>query len=173
MTSAVTVADHSALERLAVQLGTDNQRERYRDHLLPEDELLALARHELFGKFTESGLKRWDGKKSLRAADARHARKCFVATAGIEALGDHISFETCAIAELSHDEYDMLKRINAIARASSEHEWCRMAGVLFIVSPRSHWATCDVCKEETVKSSALVSVRWAGRELAREYALTV
>src|SRR6185295_12666870 len=45
------------LELEALKLGTDNQRERYSAGLLPEDELTALARTELFTGF--AGLRRW------------------------------------------------------------------------------------------------------------------
>lgn len=149
----------------AIALGTDNQRERYAAGLLPEDELLAIARHELFKPF--DGFKRWrtDSNRgtatSLRPDDVKHSRDCQQRSVG---------FETTQAGELGHDEWVSYRQISAARDQAALHSWHQTLTAVRI-EPMTHWATCATCKGEAAKSTARISIEWAGRVLVREYAL--
>jgi hypothetical protein len=143
----------------ALSLATDNQRERYAAGLLPEDELLAIARAELFKPF--DGFKRWRTGSGVKSEDVRHDRDCQDRT---------VIFETTQAGELSHDEWSMYRTIGEARNKSALHSWFTESAAVTI-EPLTHWATCTSCKGEAARSSVKVSVQWAGRVLVREYSL--
>lgn len=162
-----TELERNALERR----GTENQRARYAEGLLPEDELLAIARAELFAPLNDFGPFR-----KLKPQECKHkSRLC----------RGHIEFETREAGELAHDEYEGLAKIRVAAELASRHEWINSSLVnesmrtnvslhdmrRITVTPMTHWGTCKECGHETTRSSAMVTILWAGRLLSREYRL--
>lgn len=160
------------LERVAlVARGTENQRARYAEGLLPEDELLAIARAELFAPFNDIRPFR-----KMKPTECKHkSRLCH----------GRIEFETRDAGELEHDDYEALKKIRELALVAERHDWIATSLKLvsadlgipdgdvrrIAVTPMTHWGTCVSCGQETWRSSARVSILWAGRVLSREYAL--
>jgi hypothetical protein len=150
------------LEAEAIKLGTDNQRERYAAGLLPEDELLAIAREELFRPF--AAFSRFSTAVKVRDRDVHHTRDC-PRTRTIE-------YETTQADELSHDEWAGYRAIQAARDVAFLHPWLQAAGAGHVTTePLMHWGSCPLCKAEAYRSSARVVVEWAARELVREYVL--
>jgi len=158
------------LELEALKLGTDNQRERYSAGLLPEDELTALARTELFTGF--AGLRRWAKRDHTALGEKLKHR---ISHAGAACLNnpDHPDLETTDAEELEADEWNTLKHIQAMADIVTRHHWLVRSHGSVQIKPSTHWATCKSCKAETSRSSAKVTIEWAGRLLTREYALAL
>lgn len=154
------------LELEALREGTENQRERYADRLLPEDELLALARTQMFASFV--GLPRWATGKAREQMERNfpHASNC-AGTAG----PDRYDFETAEATELEGNEFAALKRVRAAVSIVQQHPWLTRSAGRVTVETVTHWVTCRHCKAEVCRSSAKVSIEWAGRVLVREYAL--
>jgi hypothetical protein len=153
------------IETNAVKLGTADQKARWHAGVLPEDELLALARGELFKLFDVKdvpkggGILRW---QMLKPDDVRHERDCRAVKA--------VEFTVTSQVRLRRNEWFALNRITAIAAMASDHAWLKgQPG--FTVTTRCHLARCAACHAEIDGISALVSVSWAGRTLSREYAL--
>lgn len=172
------------LERPALELGRPDQRERWEARVLPEDEILFLARNELFKPF--DGLPRWNSRSgrnnaTIRWGDVRHKSDCAYRKAKYEDWEPYVErlknqnairFEATPADELDANRWAALKHVMVLARRASLHPWlATSAGQEFAVAPRAHWATCTMCAEEVFKVSALVSVQWAGRLLSREYVL--
>lgn len=154
------------LELEAVNLGTASQRERLIAGVLPEDELTALARTELFKGFGE--FRRFAGRdRTALMFSLKHEGpkgQCAVNQ-------ETIDLETADVTELGADEWAILKRIQGMVEAMKDHPWIHRAACQVDVVSSTHWATCRTCKAETCCSSVKVTVHWAGRELTREYAL--
>lgn len=158
--------DTAELEREVVKLGTDNQRSRHAEGQLPEDELLCIARGELFKPFDR--FRPWHNR-NLRAQSVRHADKM---------CRGHIKFETCEPDGMSHDEWEVLADLRRAADIAADHHWIiRSAKLvtdareLVVVEPLMHFAACVACKSEESRASAKIHIAWAGRVLTREYAL--
>ena len=136
--------------------GTDNQRERYAVGLLPEDELLALARYELFLPFAP--FRRW---AKLEVGDVRHERNC---------NGGVVTFSTCEPGSLTHDEWSLFKQITVAIDAANGGalKWHGVTATFALVE---HVGRCSVCQAEAFGRAANIRIEWAGRPLSREYAL--
>lgn len=153
------------LETEALRQGTENQRERWREQLLPEDEILQLARAELFKGFAE--FKRWHSKDvRVELARAmlgkRHEHGCAF---------DPPEFEVVDVGELTAEQWDTFKRIGALADAVNMHPWMFRQKASATVTGFAHWATCLGCGLELSAAGAKVSIPWAGRTLVREFRL--
>jgi len=136
--------------------GTDSQRERYAARLLPEDELLALARAQLFAPF--ASFRRWE---KLQLQDVRHERTC---------SGGVVAFATSPPDSLTHDEWSTFKRtLTAIDAANAGH--LRWHGVTAEATLVEHVGRCSVCAAEVFGRAVNIRIEWAGRPLSREYTL--
>lgn len=155
------------LELAAVKLGTKNQQERFAAGLLPEDELLALARAELFRPF--DGYRRWAKDTKVRASEIRHKRDCEEASDPMTS-DEAIVFETCLAGDLTHDEWEVYREMGCARDEAAKHPWlASMASV--VIEPIAHFATCTVCQGEASRMSVKIIIEWAGRKLTREYVL--
>jgi hypothetical protein len=150
------------LELEALEKGTTDQRERYHESVLPDEELTGLARVELFANFL--GLSRWASRDHLRLErELKHGSHT--------ALSTNIAYETAEVTELTAEEWATLRRIQGAAEQTRKHQWIVRPGATVTVEPSTHWASCSVCEAETFRSSAKVTIQWAGRLLVREYAI--
>jgi hypothetical protein len=155
-TSKVTRELRSDEARFVKVYGSENQYERLLSGLLPEAELLALARYELFLSF--ASFRRW---QKLEAGDVRHERSC---------NGGVVTFSTSAPGSLTHDEWATFKQITAAVDAAN-------GGVLngekvsATISLVEHVGRCSVCPAETFGRAVNIRIEWAGRPLSREYTL--
>jgi hypothetical protein len=163
------------LESEALRWGTASQRQRWDEGVLPEAELLDLAREQLFQVLER--FRRW-GK--IRGTDVPHRPTCAMsfALAGSPGATEErsraaITFSTISVTGLDHDEWLRSKAIIAVASEASNHDWCRRQGAIavFQTDLRTHTAKCAECDASYAAPSILVSVYWAGRTLSREYAL--
>jgi len=154
--ASATSALRSDEVRFVKVYGSENQYERMRAGLLPEDELLALARYELFLSF--ASFRRWE---KLNANDVRHERNC---------NGGEVKFATTTPGSLTHDEWATFKQITAAVDAAN-------GGVLngervsATISLVEHVGRCSVCNAETFGRAVNIRIEWNGRPLSREYTL--
>ncbi len=168
-------------ESRALERGTVSQRERHAAGVLPEQELLELARTELFRPFAL-----FAKRTPMNFASIAHPRngagiwKCLAtprASGPVRDANELINWETKHGTELTEREANTLKSINHASREAERHPWLRppVLGIVSPevvgVSPREHVGTCQVCSCTTYERSALVSIYWAGRTLSREYVL--
>lgn len=160
MTITAPLPTFRDLELAVLEGASDNQRERYDAGLLPEDELLTLARAELFKAF--DGIPRWSWNKHVR--DLRHASDC--ATKDTSP-----AYEQCDVGEVTATEWENLKLVTRAASETNHHPWLDRTGNC-VVEAAAHWLTCPTCKAEMYKVSAKVTIHWAGRALVREYNLS-
>ena len=147
--------------------GSENQRERWTAGLLPEDELLALARSVLFAPF--ASFPRW---QKLLHQDVRHDKSC---------SGGAITFDTRKPADLTHDEWALYKKISGVAiehayqlhqiRKAAGGEPYQLTGVTCVPSIVEHVGRCSICPAECFGRAANIRIEWAGRPLSREYSL--
>jgi hypothetical protein len=145
-----------AAQRKFLELhGTENQMERHLAGLLPEDELLGLARNVLFSPF--SGFKRWI---KLSPADLMHRRGC----------RGNVSFTTYSAPDLTADEWARYKTVrDAVSVASSDA--LKPYDVEIGVDLVEHVGVCEACANECSARSVSIRIEWAGRPLSREYSL--
>lgn len=165
--------EHAALR----DRGTVDQRARWNSGILPEDELLCLARAELFRPF---GL--LTRRRQLVFADIDHPKDfrgvwtclkvpiCGVSTP--RGLADLIDWETIPNPCLTEAEHRTLIRTHAGIAECLRHPWMAGSGnEAAALEVREHIGTCKTCKRTTSERSALVTLQWAGRNLSREYVL--
>lgn len=154
------------LELRALEHGTPNQHERWLAKMLPEDELTALARTELFHGFDK--YKRWKNIGDAAAErDVRHTPVC-----DNDDMPPTYVFETKPTHDMTHDQWEQMKLIQATAEAITKlHPWCIDGGCTVRMTPRAHVAKCARCARSVSYPTALVTVEWAGRTLTREYSL--
>lgn len=158
------------LEQEALKQGTENQRERWLHKVLPEEEILQLARKELFRWLDD--VPRWasgDGRKDMRSA-MRHDRDCVRETAsgGVR----NVLFEVLGSCEMNAKEWALLKHLRELADATRLHPWLTCSSGSVKVDMCTHWAECSECYAEEIRHVAKVSITWAGRVLVREYLLS-
>lgn len=151
-TPEITWVEHELIARH----GTENQKERWERELLPEAELLSLARYELFLPF--ASFRRW---AKLEAGGLRHDRSC---------SGGEVRFVTQDPGSLTHDEWSNFKQIMSAVDAANAGPLSKH-GVVATVSLVEHVGRCSVCPAETYGRAANIRIEWAGRPLSREYTL--
>lgn len=139
-----------------LKLGTESQRERWAVDLLPEAELLSLARYELFLSFAP--FRRW---QKLEVGDVRHDRSC---------SGGVVAFSTCEPGSLTHDEWAAFKQITSAINAANGGA-LNGHGVTATFSLVEHVGRCSVCTAEAFGRAVNIRIEWAGRPLSREYSL--
>ncbi len=157
------------LEHEALKAGTHEQRERWAFKVLPEEELLQAARAELYKGFTAE---RW---RKIEPHEVKHSKLCSEGSKRLEAYvseGRSIEYETCDVTELSKEGFEAYRALEAQADVlRTSHQWFTHGGCTVKIELRTHWAECQRCHAEAFRSSASIRIIWAGRELAREYAL--
>lgn len=133
-----------AIHKWVKEHGTDSQKDRLKEGVLPDDEVLKDIRDDLFGDLAE-----FDRYARLKAEDVC-ACDCV----------DNVDFVTDNIVELSADQYDQFSVIRSNAPDSAK------------VEAKRHHGSCPNCTcDQVTRYSALVTVEWNGYTLSREYAL--
>lgn len=128
--------------------GTDDQRGRLEDGLLPLAELEIFARDHAF-----SSLADFPRYERLTASDVEHDGDDYITCEG------NVSFDADTAQTLEAEPWRNLKAIENAAPEGST------------VTPRYHRAKCDECDADTLRYSAHVEIDWHGRTFAREYAI--
>lgn len=162
MSPAKDVAQLDELDARRTQLlmvhtyGTDNQYERFVAGLLPEGELLMLARTVLFAPF--SCFNRWT---KIDFSEVKHDKAC---------NGGRVTFTTREPDNLNSVEWTKFKSITTLVSRANQgplHE----RGVQATASLVEHVGTCSVCGAEVFGRAARIHIDWAGHPLSREYTL--
>jgi hypothetical protein len=154
--------------------GTFDQRTRWTECVLPEEELLGIARAELFRPF---GM--LEKRRPMVFADIPHptdTRGVWTCLQPVPKIPKDasalVTWETLPGPCLTQAEYRTLCRIHEIAAEVQGHPWMKGASAEAVsFEAREHRGTCKKCGGMTYERSALVTVLWAGRRLSREYVL--
>jgi hypothetical protein len=154
------------LELQALEHGTPDQRARYVQGALPEEEILQIARAILFKPF--GAFERWTtGRERDRMIKAlRHGYGCPHTDDSYE--WEMLAFE---VADAPTVERANLAAIQAMADGAEIHPWLNQTGGKLRVEAHTYWVTCKGCEAESARSNAKVIITWGERELVREYAL--
>ncbi len=153
-------------ETEALHLGTVNQRQRWATGCLPEQELLMLARNELFRPFALCPRKTRKGPSVLAHRTTAWARDCL--------MDGHIpvQWETVDDPVLSDAHWQTLRRIVTACEAVRRHPWMQHSPPTSVrVAVRNHHGTCMACHGVHSENASLIEIDWAGRLLTREYVL--
>jgi hypothetical protein len=156
------------LEALAIATGSPNQRERFAAGVLPEDELLGLARVQLFKEFA---FPRWTAHRDhdRMKREIKHKPTCGGASGATSRHAPEYKFEACDLDSMTADEWRMFKLFTIAAGRAGQHMWLKPNSVL--IDPVVHFVECASCGAEDARTSIKISIHWAGRVLVREYAL--
>lgn len=155
--------------------GDASQRQRWLAGVLPESELLEVARRELFRSFVLLAKRR-----RMTFADIPHPKEAGIWTCLkmprdvrfiVRDSNDLVDWSTEPNPALTATEHRTLLAIQEASQEAQRHPWLRKAREAAEVQIRGHRGVCKVCRREARDKSALVTVRWAGRTLSREYAL--
>lgn len=147
------------LEHQALKSATPRQRDMYGSGVLPQSELLSLARDELFAMFAD--VPRW---RQLTYANVQHRDGC-------RARVDIAGFEITP-AELETEQGVNFAGLREACDALAvDHPWLVRQAVKPTLRVYGHCAVCTSCKQSVRKWSTRISIPWAGRDLTREYAL--
>lgn len=152
--------DHHRLwqERQAAGVGKPNQLARYERGSLPEQELLALARNELFEPFAVPFRRR----QRMTATDIHDDEPC---------TGEVI-WSTIPNPRLTDRQWRTWRHIEDTLADAMSHPWMYLSsredGTAQMLE---HRGSCPACMGHRAHQSALVSIVWAGRTLSREYLL--
>ncbi len=148
-----------------VALATDNQRERLAAGMLPTEELVDLARTELFRPFERlagQGVTRWntgDELTALRRA-VHSAQDC----TSVELIESRLTLVTT-----NATEWDRLRAVEVAVAEATHHAWLHPKDMDLICW--RHAVKCRRCGRTRDAASAKVSITWGGRTLTREYKL--
>lgn len=153
------------LEALAAELGNEEQRTLFSAGRLPEEDLLTLARAELFRPL--AAMPRWAGRDWSKVEQAiAHSGRCWELTSP-EALYLH---DTAPIKALTLHQWDQQAVIHRAAAEIRRHRWIQNDESVVVVDT-TNTATCHQCSGSACRHVIRVSVAWAGRSLVREYVL--
>lgn len=147
------------LEQTAISRGDASQQERYAAGVLPDAELVGLARTELFDPFVI-----FPKRIKMKAEWIQHHRPHDI-------LLETVAFATAPLATFDPETWKTIKRFDKVVEIATAHPWMTAAGATFTLEAREHTAQCTICKATRRQRSVLISTEWAGRPLSREYAL--
>lgn len=141
---AQAAARKMVLHKWISQHGTDSQKKRWKQGLLPEKEALDAVREEIFAPL--EGFTRYTRMKNADICECDCA--------------EHVDFLTDEMVSLSAEQYEQWEEIlNSLPKDGS-------AGL------RRHHGMCPNCDcEAKTYMTALVTVDWQGIKLSREYVL--
>lgn len=162
--------------------GTMSQRDRWGAGCLPDEELLDIARGELFRGFTLFTRRSKMGFSAIEHPRPMSPGRNPCLPMDGRKPDDVIDWRTTPNPPLSEREHRTLQAMNDAANDLRQHPWLRQESPAVVasgislpelvgVAPREHTGECRACKRSTYERSALVTVTWAGRTLSREYVL--
>jgi hypothetical protein len=147
----------AAKTELVTRHGNESHRARHAEGLLSESEILGILRQTALGPVVEPLYERMD------SMEIEHDGNCMDTTS-----------VNCTIEPLATCDAETFIRITTIrARLAELGPGMRDAlpGVETAVTLREHVCRCVQCDEAAARCGALVTVRWRGMEVSREYAL--
>lgn len=153
------------LEGEAMRLASATQRQRMTSESTRAEEVIAIARAELFRPFADFIVrpKRW-------ANSVVHSKHC----QGPDVSWDSTKMPADAATGLTPSERATLAKIMEGAARVAQHEWLvktTEGSVVLDLKVQTHVGQCNACKAAHVDQGVLVTIPWAGRTLSREYLL--
>ncbi len=142
----------------AVSSGTIQQQRMYAAGTLPDDDLLSLARTELFRGFDFLGLRRW------RMMTSSHLPRT-------ECAHPTVTWDTLAPSTLTAMEWMVMEQVTRMVNETIRHAWVVDSPAIGRVESKLHRGTCGFCGVSIASATAMVAIPWAGRILSREYVL--
>jgi hypothetical protein len=155
-------------EMEALDRGSSSQRQRWRAGNLAEEELLLLAREELFRPFALFQRRPRRGPAAIsHPVNPDGTWQC------VREGAVPISWATYPDPiDLDADQWQSVQRILRAMAEARRHAWlssCLPTSVRCAL--REHRGVCGVCGRTASDASALIGIDWAGRLLSREYLL--
>lgn len=171
----INLRTHLALELLQ-KCGSEDQIARYARGALPVDELLTMARAELFAPFGGMDLKRFAKSREMVSLHRRIAHSKDCPEIGRDDSEIHeIDLPALVQTPAEQKHLDMLV---AHATTAARHEFLQTkflldpsAGDALLIETRTYRATCAACRAHASCTAAKVSIRWAEHTLVREWLL--
>lgn len=152
------------LEGEAMRLASATQRQRMTSESTRAEEVIAIARAELFRPFADFIVrpKRW-------ANSVIHAKNC----RGPNVCWSSVKVPSDDAIGLTSNERATLAKIVEAARATAQHEWLVKTtdGSVVDLKVQTHVGQCGTCEAAHIDHGVLVTIPWAGRTLSREYLL--
>jgi hypothetical protein len=154
----------------ALRLGTSNQRQRWQSGVLPDSELLILARTELFRPYALCPRRVRKGPGAIpHPTDTNGTWAC--AAAAVNGTIP-VTWETRGDPRLTDPQWSSLQRLLTASEEVRRHPWMfKSLPTCVRIELREHRGECMVCRAVTSENAALVEIDWAGHLLSREYAL--
>lgn len=149
------------IDTIVQQYGTESQRERLAAGRLPEGELRDLARAILFKPL--DGFVRF---RRLEYSDLKHQNSCTGSASGVASFKVEDDYK----GPLTDAQWATWKMVNAAVDTLATPDLIRYMDVVSI-KMRWHLAECVPCGAQRHRPSALISGRFCGMALSREYAL--
>jgi hypothetical protein len=153
------------LESEALKLAAATGRQRQASEVTREDEVIGIARGELFRPFSNFIVrpKRW-------ASSVVHTQGC---------PGANVEWSVARVPvfearELTQAEATNLAAISDAARTAARHEWLVRSSpgsVALDLKVQTHVGACKACRGAHVDHGVLVTIPWLDRTLSREYLL--
>ena len=156
----------AAREAIVSRKGSASQRERFAAGVLPEDEIRALIRAEIFAPLegergdTFSAFTSQPRYVKLKPSDVLHGDDCY-------GEAEDVVFEAEDVVGLRAAEYEHYKVLEKIAAQTVEAG--RASSV--VLQQRKHEATCRTCSGEATRYGVLITYTVHGEQFSREYAL--
>lgn len=158
--------------------GTADDRSRWMQNIMPDSELIAIAKRETFRPLATFPQHRRTG-----FADIDHPKnsnglwKCLLTwRSGPANIVELATLQGPDLTgKLTTGEREALVRIQECAEDMRDHPWLRVSR-RFVGNPvslqvREHRCTCRSCGRSISRRTVLVTVSWAGRYLDAEYIL--
>lgn len=138
---------------------TPNQQERWTAGVLPDLELLALVRDELFAPFEERDFLR---RKPMQEREVHASPGCM----------QEVRWSSADGSALTGEQWRTWRRILDTVNEVRSHAWLEFSARPCVTAQiRQHSGECTHCQRIRLQQSAIVTVEWAGRNLSREYLL--
>ncbi len=167
--AAIDGAAIGDLENAALRdLGGDDAVARWIGGDLTEEQLTRHVRDRLLGQLDELAERR----PKMRFWSIPHNPVCWAKGLHPSARDAKVTWSTAeSLQDWSPAEELGVLRINKACATLRRHPWLSSGGGSVTTKVRWHKGVCAACGQQATQTSVLVSVRWAGRELSREYLL--
>lgn len=141
-----------------MERGSHTLQRRWLAGMVSDDEIKTIAREELFAAFGQWVKRRPMTHESLHSP-------CMPCGAGTS------TWSTRDKPTLTSTQWRTLEALRETAREVQRHRWLRPSRDSVVIEVREHRGVCNHCARSRSQTAALVTIRWAGRDLSREFML--
>jgi len=154
-------------EEQVLARGSTNDRARWRDGCLPEEDLLRIARNELFLPLALIPRRQRRGPATVHQGQTQSQMFECAVDGTVPVV-----WEMDADPQLTSTEWQTFTQVLVACEEIRRHPWMRSSPPERVrVGLRTHRGVCKTCKRSAQEVGALVEIDWAGRLLTREYVL--